>query len=94
MEEVSEACTSNLEGSVTRSLQTDGGQALLDASISKELLAVRPRPWCDLALGRGPWAAGSRAGTRGQPREGAWPVAPVPPSPGGERGCVEPGILF
>lgn len=60
MEEVSEACTSNLEGSVTRSLQTDGGQALLDASISKELLAVRPRPWCDLALGRGPWAAGSQ----------------------------------
>lgn len=45
MEEVSEACTSHLEGSITRSLQTDGDWTLVDASISEELLAVRPRPW-------------------------------------------------
>lgn len=45
VEEVSEARTPHLEGSITRSLLTDGGWTLLDASVAKELLAVRPCPW-------------------------------------------------
>lgn len=44
-EEVSEACSPHLEGSVTRSLLVGGRWTPLDASVSKELLAERPCPW-------------------------------------------------